>query len=248
MKRRYFDILFVRSEYMGSWEGMYINGFLVMQGAFLDPVLVLRRIGESGAFDPLSVLNALYFTVDPHWLNMDEHPDGYPEDWLNMSDSALVASEPIYSYLETPEEQLLMKNTTVVSAFPGVGKTVLFNRSKETSRVVLDSDSSTFPKDKFPGNYIRHIQDSIGKVDVLLVSSHSVVREAMTAAGIEYNLVYPSVDQKEQYLQNYRSRGNTEAFVGLLDTNWESWLAGMKSDKCNNHIELEKGIFLPDVI
>ena len=47
--------------------------------------------------------------------------------------------------------------TKVYSAFPGVGKTTYFNN---TSKNVLDSDSSTFDKSEFPQNYINHISIS----------------------------------------------------------------------------------------
>lgn len=63
----------------------------------------------------------------------------------------------------------------------------------------LDSDSSNFSwvKDEngnntkernpeFPKNYIEHIKSNIGKVDVIFVSSHKVVREALEC----YHYVY----------------------------------------------------------
>ena len=81
-------------------------------------------------------------------------------------------------------------NTIVVSAFPGTGKT---HFAKYTDLDVLDSDSSKYSWVKegvrhpdFPANYIRHIKENLGVVNIILVSTHKVVREALTEAGIDF--------------------------------------------------------------
>ena len=55
-----------------------------------------------------------------------------------------------------------MKKTKLVLGFPGVGKTMYYMKKKGKVDV-LDSDSSTFPKECFPSNYIEHILENIGK-------------------------------------------------------------------------------------
>ena len=82
-----------------------------------------------------------------------------------------------------------MKKTMLVSAFPGCGKSHLFKNKGD--KVILDSDSSTFDKSEFPKNYIKHIKENIGKADVILISSHDVVRDALLVNGIKFTLVYP---------------------------------------------------------
>ena len=114
-----------------------------------------------------------------------------------------------------------MKETTIISGFPGVGKTEFFKDQKYHGRVCLDSDSSEFSwvKDEngnntkernpeFPKNYIEHIKSNIGKVDVIFVSSHKVVREALEKEGLNYYLVYPKREDKTEYIRRYRKRGN----------------------------------------
>jgi hypothetical protein len=44
-----------------------------------------------------------------------------------------------------------MNKTYIVAGFPGIGKSWLKNKYGEK---ISDSDSSTFPKDEFPQNYI----------------------------------------------------------------------------------------------
>lgn len=127
--------------------------------------------------------------------------------------------------------------TMVIAAFPGCGKSYTVANEAEKFNGVLDSDSSQFSwkKDKegnnteernpdFPKNYIQHIKDNIGKVEVIFVSSHKEVREALEAEGIEYFLVYPNVFQKKDYIERYKKRGNSAKFINLLSANWETWI------------------------
>lgn len=116
-----------------------------------------------------------------------------------------------------------MKNTLVISAFPATGKTTMYNNMKESGLVVLDSDSSTFDKVCFPANYINHIKGNIGKVDVILVSSHQEVRDAMDEAGIEYYFVLPDKSLKYEWIGRCWCRGNPEGFLKLINDNWDEW-------------------------
>jgi hypothetical protein len=142
--------------------------------------------------------------------------------------------------------------TKVYSAFPGVGKTTYFNT---TERNVLDSDSSKFDKKHFPNNYIEHIERNIQdpNVDKILVSSHKDVRDALVKREIPFVLVYPDRSLKDEYIERYKERGNNDAFVSLLDKNWDDWMDEMDSMNPQEgqtlyKVKLESGQYLTDVI
>lgn len=142
--------------------------------------------------------------------------------------------------------------TKVYSAFPGVGKTIYFNT---TDKTVLDSDSSKFDKKHFPDNYIDHIERNIQdpKVDKILVSSHKDVRDALVKKGIPFVLVYPHRELKDEYIQRYKERGNNDAFVDLLEKNWDNWMDEMdamnpQEGQSLYKIKLGPGQYLTDVI
>ena len=137
------------------------------------------------------------------------------------------------------------KETQLVSAFPGTGKSYYF---KKSNKEVLDSDSSTFDKSKFPENYIEHIKKNMGIVDVILISSHEEVRDALVSAKLDFTLIYPDKSLKKEYIQRYKDRGNEEGFIKLLDTNWDSWLGDVLNQKNAKHIVLNSGEYLTDVI
>ena len=129
-----------------------------------------------------------------------------------------------------------MKKTYVISAFPACGKSYCF-KNRQNIFTILDSDSSEFSwiKDsegnntkernpEFPNNYIKHISDNIGKVDVIFVSSHDVVRKALYENNIETTIIYPEKHMKEVFLQRYRERGNNEGFISFISNNWDNFI------------------------
>lgn len=142
--------------------------------------------------------------------------------------------------------------TKVVAGFPGVGKSVLF---KNSNLNVLDSDSSKFlwiepgvRHPDFPQNYINHIKVNIGVADIILVSSHDVVRKALAESGIEYYLVYPDISLKEEYLNRYRQRGNDEKFIALLKSKWEEFILSIEEETFPTLLKLSSNQYLSDVI
>jgi hypothetical protein len=136
--------------------------------------------------------------------------------------------------------------TIIISAFPGCGKSHLFRNKGD--KQILDSDSSKFDKSKFPQNYIDHIKSNIGLADMILVSSHKEVRDALVDNGIEFTLVYPNKDIKDEYIQRYIDRENEEKFVELLKKNWNIWIPELEQQNGCEKIELSSGQYLSDVV
>jgi hypothetical protein len=87
----------------------------------------------------------------------------------------------------------------IVSAFPGCGKSYCAQHGR--SLIAHDSDSSNFHFEEgaresnpdWPQNYIQHIKQlkSRGYYDVIFISSHAEIRQALKEAGLRYLLVYP---------------------------------------------------------
>lgn len=147
------------------------------------------------------------------------------------------------------------KEAIVICGFPGIGKTTLLDRVGKST--ILDSDSSNFSwanqaknerNPDWPGNYIDYIKKNHDKADVILVSSHDVVRNALVNAGIKFTLVYPSLQMREEYIKRYKDRGNDEKFVKLLETNYENWIKELMAQKGCTHVVLQSGQYLSDVI
>lgn len=153
-----------------------------------------------------------------------------------------------------------MKNTKIISAFPGCGKTYCFKNYQDKFSI-LDSDSSNFSwvKDKegdntttrnpnFPQNYIDHIKFNMGKVDIIFVSSHDIVRKALEENNIKYLLVYPCLGAKKEYINRYINRGNNENFIKFIDNNYENFISDMKKEEFPHKIELNFEETISDLI
>jgi len=145
------------------------------------------------------------------------------------------------------------KDTLIISGFPGIGKSHFFKKNKD--KIILDSDSSKFSWIKkgvrnpdFPNNYINHIKNNIGKADIIMVSSHKAVRDALVNNGIKFTLVYPSREIKDEYLQRYKNRGSDDGFVDMLDNNWDSFLDELEGQIGCDRIELKEGEYLSDYL
>ena len=132
--------------------------------------------------------------------------------------------------------------TIVICAFPGSGKTYAYTHYNGLPYKMLDSDSSEYSwvKDEngkntkvrnpdFPQNYINHIKENLGKVDVIFVSSHKEVSTALREAGIDYVIASPlhSDTIKEAWLKRLRDRGSSEEFVNVIDEHFYEWIDDM---------------------
>lgn len=117
----------------------------------------------------------------------------------------------------------------LISAFPGTGKSSIFRDTRDLSGFfVRDSDSSTFDKNLFPENYIQHLREAPEGDAITLVSSHDVVREAMSQEGWDFAVVFPRVEDKAVYLQRYADRGSPAAFLDLMDKQWDTFQASVR--------------------
>lgn len=134
-----------------------------------------------------------------------------------------------------------MKNTVIISAFPACGKTYAYNTYEDIT--MLDSDSSEFSwiKDEngnntkernpdFPNNYIKHIKDNIGKVDVIFVSSHLNVRQAMADNNIDYITIYPQEQCRLSWIGRMYLRGNDANFISFINDNWNKFMSDIKKE------------------
>jgi hypothetical protein len=141
--------------------------------------------------------------------------------------------------------------TKVISAFPACGKSYVYENKQDCFRGILDSDSSEFSwvKDEngnntternpdFPSNYIQHIKDNLGKVEIIFVSSHDVVRKALQENNIDYTLVYPDKSQKDEWLRRFRQRGNDEKFISFIESNFEKFIDDMENETFPQKVKL----------
>lgn len=138
----------------------------------------------------------------------------------------------------------------IISAFPACGKTWLFQNLQSVS----DSDSSKFSwisdgvrHPDFPNNYIQHIKSIQSDFDYITVSSHSVVTKALLDNKLDFVIVYPAIENKQEWIQRCKNRGNTDAFIKIINDNYENWIIEIEKLPVKK-IKLQKGQYLSNVL
>ena len=133
----------------------------------------------------------------------------------------------------------MYRNTKVIAGFPGVGKS--FYRTKENQFKILDSDSSIFhwringktgettENPNFINDYIHHIKQNLGEVDVIFVSTHKEVLDALEENNIQYSIILPDPSLKEEFIRRYKKRKSPEVFIQKLDENFEAWIKELEA-------------------
>jgi hypothetical protein len=100
---------------------------------------------------------------------------------------------------------------------------------------------------EFPENYISYIQENMEKYEVILVSSHQNVRNALKAEGIQYIIVAPWASLKNEYMARYLRRGSEIEFIDLMNNAWGDFLRGIEEDGAPV-VRLDKGEYLSDLL
>lgn len=141
-----------------------------------------------------------------------------------------------------------MQAAIVIAGFPGVGKSELFKKGIDGFKI-YDSDSSKYSwiwdengnktdqrNPDFPDNYIQHIKEHLDdEKAIILVSTHKEVREALVKAKIHFTIIVPTSASREDYLENYKNRGNDQSFIDMMDKNFTSFIFEIM-DFCNASI------------
>ena len=150
--------------------------------------------------------------------------------------------------------------TLVISAFPACGKSYATDKLIKKGYKVLDSDSRQFSQIKdingnkvrnpnFIKDYIKHIKDNISLVDIIFVSSHKDVRQALKDEDINYAMVIPRITCKNSWIGRCWLRGNDNNFIKLLNDNWENWLLEIINEKPFDMIcYLDDNEYIMDII
>lgn len=166
-----------------------------------------------------------------------------------------------------------MMRPLIVCGFPGVGKTAC-----EKYKRVLDAESSAYShnfdpatneitrNDIFPKNYIDMVEKEIeyDNYDIILLSCHKCVRDELKRRGIEYVVVVPYTDCKNEYMIRYLRRGSDCSFMNEMFENWERYISEIVNPELRigsvptiedvpavhgeTIVRLEKGMYISEIL
>lgn len=165
-----------------------------------------------------------------------------------------------------------MKKTLIVSAFPGCGKTYLYENQehltfKNEKFTFQDSDSSHYEKhENWAKEYVNDLKKLLGTVDFIFVSQHEILLAELEAQHIPFVVVAPDNSKselsdkqrqliKQQWFGRFILRDNShikdfDKWLNCLKKNYDDWTS---SDNLKKHhpikiIRLKEDEYLSDVI
>lgn len=144
----------------------------------------------------------------------------------------------------------------IICGFSGVGKSTAEQKHKN----VFDFESSAYShifeppmigeKNKnFPRNYIDAV---VGHMEehyncVYLLSCHKEVRDELKNRGIDYIIVMPDSDCKNEYLKRWLRRGSSVEFITSMASRWMEMIRSCEDDTAPRII-LGENEYINDVL
>lgn len=149
---------------------------------------------------------------------------------------------------------------TIISGFPGVGKSYAIDSLTMRGFKVSDSDSSLYSwiydddgnktdvrNPNFVDDYLNHIITAAKANDIVFVSTHKEIRTKLKEEGIEFYTVAPRADLKDEYLMRYVDRGSPAGLIRGIIENWDSLIRDVKDTAYSDlYIELKENEYLLD--
>lgn len=134
------------------------------------------------------------------------------------------SSQFSWTYRQRTEEELEEIKKILRSPLKIGGRVYAKRMDLEACAHRIKNDFIRVRNPEFPQNYIQHIKENIGKVDIIFVSSHLNVRESMGNAGIEYITIYPENTMLDEWIGRMYRRGNNEEFINFIIDKWDDFM------------------------
>lgn len=125
--------------------------------------------------------------------------------------------------------------TILIAGFAAMGKTTFARRNpdialdvesihyereykaKDPDDEIAKNDKNWTLNQKYPGNYIREVLGGIGKYKVIFLTLAQPVLGELDKLNMQYSILYPGPNRKQQILLDSSKRGNDKDFVNFLD-------------------------------
>lgn len=130
------------------------------------------------------------------------------------------------------------------ASFCGTGKTHICNN---TDIKAIEVEYYKY-KDGLQNEYIDAIKNQINKVDYIFISTEPENLKLLHSQGFDITLIYPENSLRNEYLDRYINRDSSPEFIGAFMKYWDKWINELREQKYCNHIVLQTGEYLQDVL
>lgn len=147
--------------------------------------------------------------------------------------------------LQITTETAITYDTLLCAAFCGAGKTYI---CEKTDIKAVEVEYWKYKEKGLFKEYIEDVKKYIGKVHYIFIATEPDGMKLLANEGFKITLVYPKNELRNEYLDRYIERDSPYDFIGTFMKHWNIWIDELKGQKYCNHIVLEKGQYLEDVL
>ena len=135
--------------------------------------------------------------------------------------------------------------TLLYAAFCGTGKTYI---CEKTNKKAVEVEYWKYKENGLFKEYVEDVKRYIGKVDYIFIATEPEGMKLLVNEGLKIILVYPKNELRNEYLDRYIERDSPYDFIGTFMKHWNIWIDELKEQKYCDHIVLESGQYLQDVL
>lgn len=143
------------------------------------------------------------------------------------------------------EETNVPKETKLISAFCGTGKTHICN---QTDINAIEIEYWKYKEEGLKKEYLQDIKNQIGKVDYIFISTEPDGLQLLNREGYDITLIYPENELRDEYLDRYIERDSPYDFIGTFMKHWHIWINELKEQYYCKHIVLKRGEYLANYL
>lgn len=134
----------------------------------------------------------------------------------------------------------------IISGFSNIGKSSL---TKYKDIKCIDFDTHYFRKEEgWEKMYVECLLALVNKYDYVFITTHGIMLNRLNELGINYYLVYPKRELKEEYRNRAIVRKSSDDFVDGFFSRWDEHISDCEKNTFAKKIILESGEYLSDVI
>lgn len=105
----------------------------------------------------------------------------------------------------------------------------------------------------FVEDYMKHVEDNIGKADIIFVSSHLEVRKALQELtnkrdDFEFYTVYPEPEMLEEFVGRMYLRHNTNQFIDKQISMWKTNMKNIENEPHGKLYRLDHEEYMTDIL
>ncbi len=141
----------------------------------------------------------------------------------------------------------------IVSSFIGCGREYFKNTYGDKIKIfdaidevpITDADGK-INADLLDG-YINKVMSVVDDNNIVFIESSKEVREAFNERNVDYDVFYPSVDRRGEFIENQVRKRTAPKVIQTLDSNFDKWVKEIDNDdseNCYKHKLVNKGEFI----